>query len=100
MRWQVLAAMTEGCGPQQDVTYRAPAGSVDLKAFDEDGTSYEVRARHDCLPWYAEAVVVAGEVLVRQWLRRDVRSSRSSSGLRRECIAQGGTHLLQVMMLW
>jgi hypothetical protein len=59
--------MTEGSDLQQDVTYRAPVGSVDLKAFDDDGNSYEIRACHDCLPWYAEVVVVAGEVLVREW---------------------------------
>ncbi|WP_030757423.1 hypothetical protein [Streptomyces sp. NRRL F-5135] len=59
--------MAEGSDPQQDVTYRAPVGSVDLKAFDEDGNSYEIRACHDCLQWYAEVVVVAGEVLVREW---------------------------------
>ncbi|GGV58215.1 hypothetical protein [Streptomyces spectabilis] len=59
--------MTDGSEPQQDDTYRAPVGSVDLKAFDEDGDSYEIRACHDCLPWYAEVVVVAGEVLVREW---------------------------------
>ncbi|MEV7197970.1 hypothetical protein AB0N81_40180 [Streptomyces sp. NPDC093510] len=43
--------MAEGSDPQQDVTYRAPVGSVDLKAFDEDGNSHEIRVCHDCLPW-------------------------------------------------
>ncbi|MGV9503567.1 hypothetical protein ACWDQ0_35405 [Streptomyces sp. NPDC003642] len=59
--------MAEGSDPQQDVTYRAPMGSVDLKAFDDDGNSYEIYACHDCLPWHAEVVVVDGEVLVREW---------------------------------
>ncbi len=50
--------MTEGSDPQQDLTYRAPVGSVDLRAFDDDGHSYEIWACHDCLPWHAEVVAV------------------------------------------
>ncbi|MEU9917814.1 hypothetical protein [Streptomyces sp. NPDC051001] len=59
--------MAEGSDPQQDVTYRAPVGFVDFKAFDDDGNSYEIRACDDCLPWYAEVVFMAGEILVREW---------------------------------
>ncbi|MFJ1811364.1 MULTISPECIES: hypothetical protein [unclassified Streptomyces] len=49
--------MAEHSDSQQDVTYRAPVGSVDLKAFDDDGNSYEIHACHDCPPWHAEVVV-------------------------------------------
>lgn len=59
--------MAEGSDPQQDVTYWAPVGSVDLKASDDDGTrTRSVRATTVCRG-YAEVVVVAGEVLVREW---------------------------------
>ncbi|MFE1782699.1 hypothetical protein ACFW9F_08955 [Streptomyces sp. NPDC059506] len=59
--------MAEGSGSHHDVTYRAAVGPVDLKAFDDDGNSYEIRACHDCLPRNAEVVIIAGEVLVREW---------------------------------
>ncbi|MFD7945639.1 hypothetical protein [Streptomyces sp. NPDC059744] len=59
--------MAEGTDHQSDVTYRALVGSVDLRAFDDDGNSYEINACHDCLPWHAEVAVVEGEILVREW---------------------------------
>ncbi|MFE6892008.1 hypothetical protein [Streptomyces sp. NPDC057694] len=59
--------MAERSDSQHVVTYRAPVGSVDLRAFDDDGNSYEIRPCHDCLPWHAEVVKVEGEVLVREW---------------------------------
>ncbi|MEU5314174.1 hypothetical protein [Streptomyces sp. NPDC021562] len=57
--------MAEGSDPQQDVTYRAPVGSVVLKAFDDD-SSYEIHACHGCLPWHTEVVDVDAEILVRE----------------------------------
>ncbi|MEU3352443.1 hypothetical protein [Streptomyces sp. NPDC037389] len=59
--------MAEGSDPQQDVTYRAPVGSVDLRAFDDNGKPYEIWACHDCLPWHAEVVVIEEETLIREW---------------------------------
>ncbi|MFD9047217.1 hypothetical protein [Streptomyces zaomyceticus] len=59
--------MADGSGSDQDVTYRAPVGSVDLQVFDDDGNAYEIYACHDCLPWHAEVVIVDGEILVREW---------------------------------
>ncbi|MFF3968031.1 hypothetical protein ACFYZI_41580 [Streptomyces griseorubiginosus] len=59
--------MTEGSDPRQDVTFPAPVGCVDLRAFDDDGNSYEISACHDCLPWHAEVVLIEGEILVREW---------------------------------
>ncbi|MGW1328117.1 hypothetical protein ACWD64_37010 [Streptomyces antibioticus] len=62
-----LTDIAEGSDLQQDVTYRAPVASADLKESDDDGNSYEIRACHDCLPWPAEVVLIAGEALVREW---------------------------------
>ncbi|WP_331746028.1 hypothetical protein [Streptomyces virginiae] len=59
--------MADGPGSDQAVTYRAPIGCVDLRAFDDEGNAYEIRACHDCLPWHAEVVIVDGEILVREW---------------------------------
>ncbi|MFF2235734.1 hypothetical protein [Streptomyces anulatus] len=53
--------MAEGSDPQQDVTYQAPVGSVDLTAFDDEGNSFEIHAFHDCLPRHAEVIVVAAK---------------------------------------
>lgn len=50
-----------------NVTYSAPIGSVDLRAFQDDGSSYEVWPCNDCLPWHTEVVRVEGEILVREW---------------------------------
>jgi hypothetical protein len=85
--------MAEGSDPQQNITYQAPVGSVDLKAFDEDGNSYEIRACHDCLPRYAEVVVVAGEKSSsRSGIRWDVRSSSNSSGTETGIHCPGSGH--------
>jgi hypothetical protein len=59
--------MADSPDPKPDVTYRAPVGCVDLRAFDDDGNSYEIHACSDCLPWHAEVVTVGGAVLVREW---------------------------------
>nr|MDT0521268.1 hypothetical protein [Streptomyces sp. DSM 41633] len=59
--------MAEGSDSDRDVTYRAPVGCVDLRAFDDEGNAYEIYACHDCLPWHAEVVIVDGEILVREW---------------------------------
>ncbi|MFD7763526.1 Tn3 family transposase [Streptomyces microflavus] len=64
---EILADMAEGIDRQQDVTYQAPVGCVDLRAFDDDGNSYDIHACHDCLPWHAEVVVIEGDILVREW---------------------------------
>ncbi|RVX41128.1 hypothetical protein EDD27_3597 [Nonomuraea polychroma] len=47
--------------------YSAPVGSIDLAAFQDDGTPYEIWPCHDCLAWHAEVVTVDGQVLVREW---------------------------------
>ncbi|MFI6530172.1 hypothetical protein [Streptomyces uncialis] len=64
---EILTVMAEGADRPQDTTYRAPVGSVDLSAFDDNGNAYEIHACHDCLPWYAEVALVEGEILVREW---------------------------------
>ncbi|MFI0156247.1 hypothetical protein [Streptomyces lydicus] len=51
----------------KNVTYSAPVGSIDLRAFNDDGDAYEIYACTDCLPWYAEVVTIEGEILVREW---------------------------------
>ncbi|MER5765850.1 hypothetical protein [Streptomyces sp. NPDC002082] len=56
--------MTDDSAPKVDLS--APVGSVDLRAFDGEGTPYEIWACHDRLPWHAEVVLVEGEVLVRE----------------------------------
>ncbi|MFI0990597.1 hypothetical protein [Streptomyces exfoliatus] len=68
--------MAGSSDPQQDVTYRAPVGCVDLRAFD-NGNSYEIHACHDCLPWHAEVVVVEGESWSGSGMPSAVRSSRN-----------------------
>ncbi|MFE7780286.1 hypothetical protein [Streptomyces nigrescens] len=59
--------MSDAPQHKPNVTYTAPVGSIDLRAFNDDGDPYEIYACHDCLPWYAEVVIVEGEVLVREW---------------------------------
>ncbi|MFF8501406.1 hypothetical protein ACF07L_12230 [Streptomyces anulatus] len=92
----ILAATAEGSDPQQDVTYRAPVGSVDFMAFDDEGNSYEIPACHDCLPWHAEVVMVAGEVLIREWraiggpqFQELIRTETESSSLKPEPVPDG-----------
>ncbi|MFF8840569.1 hypothetical protein [Streptomyces sp. NPDC015130] len=59
--------MTDTPERKPKTTLDAPVGSVDLAAFADDGTAYEIFACHYCLPWHAEVVVVEGEILVREW---------------------------------
>ncbi|KOU62677.1 hypothetical protein ADK90_19300 [Streptomyces sp. XY413] len=59
--------MAEGSDSDRDVTYRAPVGCVDLRAFDNEGNAYEIYACRDCLPWHAEVAIGEGEILVREW---------------------------------
>ncbi|MEU6762740.1 hypothetical protein ABZ916_09470 [Streptomyces sp. NPDC046853] len=59
--------MAEGRDHPLDVTRSAPVGSVDLRAFDDDGNSYEITACHDGYSWHAEVAVVEGEIFVREW---------------------------------
>ncbi len=53
--------------PGDKVTYDAPIGSVDLAAFRDDGTAYDIWPCSTCLPWHAEVVISDGDVLVREW---------------------------------
>ena len=52
-----------------DTNLRAPIGSVDLAAFDDDGNAYEIHACNHCLPWHAEVVLddETDAILVREW---------------------------------
>jgi hypothetical protein len=50
-----------------DTTYRAPVGSVDLAAEDDDGSPYEIWPCHDCLPWHVEVIREGDHVFVREW---------------------------------
>lgn len=59
--------MTDTSERKPDVTRSAPVGSVDLRAFDDDGSPYEIQACLDCYPWYAEVALAEGEILVREW---------------------------------
>ncbi|GAF49134.1 hypothetical protein RW1_069_00020 [Rhodococcus wratislaviensis NBRC 100605] len=38
-----------------NTTYTAPLGSIDLRAFDDDGNPYKVTNCYHCLPWHAVA---------------------------------------------
>jgi hypothetical protein len=55
--------------PRRKVTYDAPVGSVDLRAFNEVGEAFEITACLECLPWRAEVVTdpETNEILVREW---------------------------------
>jgi hypothetical protein len=59
--------MTDTPERMPNVHRDAPVGSVDMPAFQEDGTPYEIWPCHDCLPWHAEVVRSEGDVLVREW---------------------------------
>lgn len=64
-----------GSGPKPaqslrpDVTFSAPIGSVDLRAFNDDGDPCEMLACPDCLPWRAEVArdPVSNEIVLREW---------------------------------
>lgn len=66
--------MTNDSAP--NINLSAPVGSVDLRAFDDDGNPYEIWPCHDCLPWHAEVVLVEGEALVREWHAADCAQFR------------------------
>jgi hypothetical protein len=55
--------------PQPDITFHAPIGSIDLRAFNEVGEAYEITACMECLPWRAEVVTdpETKEILIREW---------------------------------
>ncbi|EHB48765.1 hypothetical protein MycrhDRAFT_5606 [Mycolicibacterium rhodesiae JS60] len=55
--------------PRPDITFHAPIGSIDLRAFNEVGEAYEITACMECLPWRAEVVTdpETNEILVREW---------------------------------
>jgi len=59
--------MNGAAGRRPNLTYSAPIGSVDLAAFQDDGTAYEIWPCHECLPWHAEVVRDGDDVLVREW---------------------------------
>ncbi|WP_405683062.1 hypothetical protein [Streptomyces sp. NBC_00057] len=90
--------MTDVERRKSNVTYSAPVGSVDLAAFQDDGTPYEIWACDDCLPWHAEVVRVEREILVREWHAVDcpqfqdlvADSGRDSSADRTSCPAPAG----------
>ena len=53
---------------RRNITLRAPVGTVDLAAFDDDGEPYEIHACSHCLPWHAEVHIDGdGSVFVREW---------------------------------
>lgn len=69
--------------PKLDLT--APVGSVDLAAFEEDGTPFTIWPCHDCLPWHAEVITDSGTVLVREWHAIDCPTFRTlTAGAPRE----------------
>lgn len=51
------------------ITYDAPIGPVDLRAFNEVGDPFEITACMHCLPWHAEVVrdPETNEILIREW---------------------------------
>jgi hypothetical protein len=53
----------------ENVNLNAPVGSVDVRALDDDGNAYKIRARSDCLLRHAEVVVdeESGSIMVREW---------------------------------
>lgn len=59
--------VTEPSAPRPKVGRDAPVGSIDMRAFADDGTAYEITPCHHCLPWHAEVVVDQGEIIVREW---------------------------------
>ncbi|MFD9004501.1 hypothetical protein ACFV0T_26670 [Streptomyces sp. NPDC059582] len=59
--------MTDTPQRKPNTTRSAPVGSIDLRAFADDGTAHEIWPCHHCLPWHAEVVQVEGEILVREW---------------------------------
>lgn len=51
-----------------DVGHGAAMWPLELVAFDDERTPYEIRPCEDCLPWYAEVVKDEdGEPFVREW---------------------------------
>lgn len=55
--------------PRPKITYDAPIGSVDLRAFNDAGDPFEITACFHCLPWHAEVVrdPETEAILVREW---------------------------------
>ncbi|MFJ9460922.1 hypothetical protein ACIRST_38365 [Kitasatospora sp. NPDC101447] len=45
----------------------APVGSIDLPAFEDNGTPYEIWPCNDCYPWHFEVIREGSEILVREW---------------------------------
>jgi hypothetical protein len=59
-----------------NVRNSAPVGSVDLAAFEPDGTPISFRPCHDCTPWHAEVMNKDGYVFVREWHAVDCKTFR------------------------
>ncbi len=52
----------------QRLSRTAPVGSVDLAAFQDDGTPYVIWPCVDCGPWHAEVITEDDRyVFVREW---------------------------------
>ncbi|MFF5020137.1 hypothetical protein [Streptomyces sp. NPDC001165] len=64
-----MRARSQTDTPQRkpDTSRSALVGSVDLRAFADNGTAYEIWPCDHCLPWHAEVVQAGGEILVREW---------------------------------
>ena len=54
----------------------APVGSVDLAAFESDGTPISFRPCQECAPWHAEVMNKDGYVFVREWHAIDCKTFR------------------------
>lgn len=59
--------MTDTPERKPNTARNAPVGSVDMLAFQKDGTPYEIWPCDHCLPWHAEVVRSEGEIIVREW---------------------------------
>lgn len=58
----------------------APVGSVDLDAFEPDGSPISFRPCQECAPWHAEVMNKDGYVFVREWHAVDCERFRMLTG--------------------
>jgi hypothetical protein len=59
-----------------DVSNSTPVGSVDLAAFQPDGTPISFRPCRECTQWHAEVMDKDGYVFVREWHAVDCKTFR------------------------
>lgn len=57
---------------EPDLAYNAPLLAVDLAAFRDDGSAFEIWPCLHCLPWHAEVIHLEFDdpdspILVREW---------------------------------